>query len=170
MRSGPIPRGAALTVLLAVSYLARAESWVTRYPRARASEAAVCGAHQLARCQQALLELERLLDSRLDVEYKLARVEAELGLAESALRRLDLYARSGLELGDPGELPVFARLKENARFKSMVEVYRAGLVAKTDHVRVANLGTRNSSQKTLCVSRRTGHFWSAVFASARLCG
>jgi hypothetical protein len=137
--SGLINRGASLAILLVMSLLAHAESWVTQYPKARASATAACDAHDLAACRHALLDLESLVEGRVDIEYRLAHVEAELGLKDSALHRLESYARSGLDLGKPAEEPVFAALNERGALQHIADLYREGLVAKTSHVRVATL-------------------------------
>ena len=156
--SGLIYRGASLAILLVMSFPAHAESWVTQYPKARASAAAACGAHDLAACQHALLDLESLVEGRVDIEYRLARVEAELGLNDSALRRLEFYARSGLDLGNPAEEPVFAALNERGSLRHIADLYREGLVAKTAHVRVATLVDPDLVTEDIVCERESGSF------------
>ena len=156
--SGPIYRGASLAALLVMSFLAHAESWVPRYPKARASAEAACGAPDLASCQHALLDLERLLDGRVDIEYRLARVEAELGLKDSVLRRLELYARSGLDLGNPAEEPVFAALNARDSLRHIADLYRAGQVAKTAHVQVATLADPDLVSEDIVCERESGSY------------
>ncbi len=156
--SGLIYRVASLAILLVVSFPAHAETWVTQYPKARASAEAACGAHDLAACQHALLDLERLVDGRVDIEYRLARVEAELGLKDSALRRLEFYARSGLDLGNPAEEPVFVALNARDTLRHIADLYRQGLVAKTAHVRVATLIDPDLVTEDIVCERESGSF------------
>jgi hypothetical protein len=156
--SGLINRGASLAILLVMSLLAHAESWVTQYPKARASATAACDAHDLAACRHALLDLESLVEGRVDIEYRLARVEAELGLEDSVLRRLEFYARSGLDLGNPAEEPVFATLNARGSLRHIADLYREGLVAKTAHVRVATLVDPDLVTEDIVCERESGSF------------
>ena len=127
-------------VALLASLAAHADSWVARYAQLRPEVKQACDRHDLLACHAGLLELARLLDDRQDVVYKLARVEAELGLSGLALRRLEIYARSGLDLGDPSTEPAFAVLKKAAAFERSVALYQAGKAAVVEHERIVSLG------------------------------
>jgi hypothetical protein len=168
--SGLINRGASLAILLVMSLLAHAESWVTQYPKARASAEAACGAHDLPACQHALLDLESLVDGRVDIEYRLARVEAELGLKDSALHRLESYARSGLDLGNPAEEPVFATLNEREALHHIADLYREGLVAQTAHVRVATLVDPDLVTEDIVCERESGSFLLSSVRERKILG
>src|SRR5262249_3216503 len=136
-REGSMPRLPACLSFVAATLLstlaAHAESWVAQYEKARPDEEQVCARHELAACRQRLLELETLLDGRQDVIYKLARVEAQLGLTDSVLRRLDIYSRSGLELGDPALESAFAEMKKRGLLDRALRTYQAGQTAQTSH-------------------------------------
>lgn len=92
-------RAGMLLCALLASWAAHADSWVARYAQLRPEVQRACDAHDLLTCHAGLLELAHLLDDRQDVLYKLARVEAELGLTQLALRRAPLVT-----LVEPGNL------------------------------------------------------------------
>jgi hypothetical protein len=102
------------------------------------------------------------LDDRQDVLYKLARVEAELGLTELALRRLETYARSGLDLGDPATEPAFAALQKEAAFERSVALYRAGKAPVVEHERVVSLGDSDLVAEDLVCDRGGSFLVSSV--------
>jgi len=123
-----------------------------------ASAGASAAPTELAACRQSLLKLYELLDGRLDVVYKLARVEARLGLADSALRRLEIYARSGLDLGDPSKDPAFAALGNRASMRRIAELYGAGQTPKTTHTRIATLSDSDLVAEDLVCEERNDSF------------
>lgn len=150
---------ACATLLLLGSCAAQAESWVTTYATVRSKSQQVCGSpRELEACQEALLELERLVDGRPDIEYRLARVDAQLGLVDSALRRLNLYARSGLELGNPADEPAFAALQRRGLLRHVVDLYRTGLVARTAHAFVTSLEDPDLVAEDITCGRERGSF------------
>ena len=80
----------------------------------------VCAAKEYPACRDHLLRLERLLDGRMDIEYRLAKAEAMLGQKDSALERLSIFSKSGLTLADPGTAPEFAALKNSPTFEAIL--------------------------------------------------
>lgn len=151
-------RPVACLVSLLWALSAHAESWVAQYTKARPEEEQVCARHELEACRQKLLELETLLDGRQDVIYKLARVEAQLGLTDSTLRRLDIYARSGLDLGDPALESAFADLRKRGSLDRVIREYQAGQVAQTAHERVATLRDPDLVAEDIVCDRANGSF------------
>jgi hypothetical protein len=145
-------------VMLLSTLTARADSWVAQYMKARPELEQVCAHHELAACRQGLLKLETLLDGRQDIIYKLARVEAELGLTDSALRRLDIYAHSGLDRGDPGTDSAFADLKKRGLLDHILQAYQAGQAAQTAHERIATLGDSDLVAEDMVCNRANGSF------------
>jgi len=137
---------------------AHAESWVTQYEKARPEEEQACARRELAACRQRLLGLETLLDGRQDVIYKLARVEAQLGLTDSALRRLDVYSRSGLDLGDPALEGAFAEMKKRGLLNRSMHAYQVGQIPQTAHERVATLGDSDLVAEDVVCDRTDGSF------------
>jgi hypothetical protein len=146
-------------IALLASLPAHADSWVAKYAQLRPEVQQACNRHDLVACHSGLLELARLLDDRQDVLYKLARVEAELGLTGLALQRLEIYARSGLDLGDPSTEPAFAALRQNVAFGRIVDLYRAsGKAAVVAHERIATLGDSDLVAEDIVCNRGGGSF------------
>jgi len=149
--------GFVWTMLLS-TLTARADSWVEQYTKAGPEVEQVCAHHELTACRQGLLRLESLLDGRQDVIYKLARVEAELGLTGSALRRLDIYAHSGLDRGDPGTVSAFAEMKKRGLLDRVIRAFHAGQVAQTAHERIATLGDSDLVAEDIVCDHARGLF------------
>jgi hypothetical protein len=88
----------------------------------------------------------------------LAQVEAELGLTDSALHRLDIYAHSGLDRGDPGTDSAFAEMRKQGRLDRIIRAYRAGQTAQTAHERIATLGDSDLVAEDIVCDRAGGSF------------
>ena len=67
-----------------------------------------CLAKEYAACREHLLKLEALLDGRVDITYRLAKVDAMLGNRARALAGLEIYSKSGLTFADPASAAEFA--------------------------------------------------------------
>jgi hypothetical protein len=112
---------AALTVALLMPSPARADStWVEHYRAARVAYAA--GDFQSFRAQ--LTAVGRMIGEQPGVEYNLACAAAHLGEREEALRRLRLYAVSGL-VHDAGADSDFVSLWSDPQFQQVFARIRA---------------------------------------------
>jgi len=94
--------------------------WIDQYAAEAAAMNKVCAAKEYPACRDHLLRLERLLDGRMDIEYRLAKAEAMLGQKDSALERLSIFSKSGLTFADPGTAPEFADLKNSSGFEAIL--------------------------------------------------
>lgn len=97
-----------------------------------------------------------MLDRRPDINYRLAKVDARLGHGDESLRRLDLYARGQLDLGDPAGQPEFASLREDARFASIEAAWRAGRAPRGHHRVTAVLPAKDLIAEDLGIDARDG--------------
>jgi len=150
----------ALMVLAAVlrfgPCVAATESWVLEYPRVADQAEHDCARPELRDCRAELLRLAALLDNRVDILYRLAKVEAALGHSASSLGYLQSYARSQLDFGDPDAQPEFQALRSNPRFQRLEQSYRAGLGARGTHRQLAVAPDADLIAEDLTVDRRTG--------------
>src|SRR5580693_6093418 len=96
------------------------ETWIDDYVAEAASMNKVCGAKEYPACRERLLRLERLLDGRVDIEYRLAKAEAMLGNKDGALEKLAIYSTSGLTFADPATAPEFTSLKSSPEFSAIL--------------------------------------------------
>ena len=97
-----------------------------------------------------------LVDGRPDIAYRLAKVEALLAHRDASLRSLQVYARSGLDLGDPAHEPAFESLRSNARFGQLVATYRAMRSPSGTRTVLAAMPERNLIAEDLAIDPRDG--------------
>lgn len=97
-----------------------------------------------------------LVDGRPDIAYRLAKVEARLAHRDASLRSLEIYARSGLELGDPAQEPVFEDLRADPRFEQLVATYRAQLKPAGAHKVLDTMPGRDLIAEDLALDPRDG--------------
>lgn len=135
---------------------AASPSWVSAYPRVREAAAKACQQPAADGCRRDLLQLMHLLDGRIDVVYRLAQAEAARGLRAASLAHLELYARSGLDLGDPQLDSVFAPLRDSPRFAALERQYRAGLVPVGTHQQLADMPAADLIAEDLAIDPRDG--------------
>ncbi len=140
-------------------------SWVAEYPRARAAAAQACKPLASPPCRTALLRLSTLLDSRTDIIYKLAKIEAGLGEQARALPYLELYARSQLDLGDPAAESALQSVRTAAGFAAIERRYRAGLAPVGTHAELSSLPEPDLIAEDLALDARDGaRYVSSVHA------
>ena len=140
-------------------------AWVAEYPRARAAAAKACERLASPGCRTALLRLSALLDSRTDIIYKLAKVEAALGNHAGALAYLDRYARSQLDLGDPATENTLQSVRAASRFTALEERYRNGLSPAGTHAEIASMPEADMIAEDLALDSRDGaRYVSSVHA------
>lgn len=101
------------------------QSWVDEYPKEAAAMNKACAAKEYAVCREHLLKLEELLDGRVDIVYRLAKVDAALGNKDAALAGLETYSKSGLTFADPATTAEFASWKSDPKFASVVDRLKA---------------------------------------------
>jgi len=151
---------AALAILLASAAMpfsaAAADNWVSEYPRVATQAERDCAKPANENCSRELLRMLELVDERPDIAYRLARAEAQLGHREAGLKYLDLYARSGLDLGDPMREPSFGNLRADPRFDQLVATYRAQLKPAGTHTVLATLPGRDLIAEDLARDPRDG--------------
>jgi len=118
-----------IVLIFCFSVILRAgeETWIDQYIDEAGAMNKACAAKDYKPCREHLLALEKLLDGRVDIVYRLAKVEANLGNRDAALARLTVFAKSGLTFADPAAEPAFESLKGDAGFQ--------GLIAKTKSAR-----------------------------------
>src|SRR5579871_3361393 len=116
---------ALVAMLLAMHAGGADQPWTEQYPSEAAAMNKACLAKDYAACRGHLLNLEKLLDGRADIEYRLAKVEANLGHKDAALEKLTLFAKSGLTFADPEAEPAFAELKKMPEFGKAVAMVNA---------------------------------------------
>ena len=117
-------------------------------------------------CRRELLRMLKLVDGRPDIAYRLARLEAALGHREASLANLQVYARSGLDLGDPAQEHAFESLRSDARFQRLVATYRAWLAPVGAHQLVATMPERDLIAEDLAVDTGDGsRYVSSVHAA-----
>lgn len=107
-----------ILILLSVGFL-RA-GWIEEYAQEAAAMNKACGAKEYVSCREHLLRLEGLLDGRVDIGYRLAKVEARLGNKDASLDRLSTYVNSGLTFADPASEDSFASFKTGPEFEKIL--------------------------------------------------
>jgi hypothetical protein len=153
----------------ASSACAATSSWVSAYPRARDAAAKACKQPAGDDCQRDLMQLMQLLDGRIDIVYRLAQAEAARDQHEASLAHLELYARSGLDLGDPQLDSVFAPLRGSARFAALERRYQAGLLSVGAHREVAVMPAADLVAEDLAIDPRDAtRYVSSVHTSTVL--
>lgn len=95
-------------------------AWTDQYAEEANAMNKACRAKEYVSCRDHLLRLEKLLDGRVDILYRLARVEAALDNKDRALARLAVFSKSGLTFADPASEPAFAPLKGTAEFDKVL--------------------------------------------------
>jgi sugar lactone lactonase YvrE len=101
------------------------QTWIDEYVQEAEAMNKVCGAKEYPACRDHLLKLERLLDGRVDIVYRLAKVEAMLGNKDAALARLEVFSKSGLTVADPAAAPEFVSLKNSPEFATVLARVKA---------------------------------------------
>ena len=151
---------AALALLLASAAMAlsasAADNWVSEYPRVATQAERDCAKAADESCRRELLRMLKLVDGRPDIAYRLAKVEATLGHHDASLTNLEVYARSGLDLGDPAQEPAFESLRSDARFQQLVATYRTWLAPVGAHQLVATTPERDLIAEDLATDPRDG--------------
>lgn len=130
-------------------------SWVTEYPRAREQAAKAC-VQPTQDCQARLRQLLHLLDGRIDLVYRLAKTTAAAGQHDASLRYLELYARSGVDLGDPKLDPAFAPLRASPRFAALELRYQAGTAPVGTYRQLATMPAADLVAEDLALDGRDG--------------
>jgi hypothetical protein len=120
-----------------------ADDWVSEYPRLAAQAERDCAQPANLSCRRELQRMLGLVDGRPDIAYRLARVEAMLANREASLQNLSVYARSGLDLGDPAQEPAFERMRTDPHFGQLLAIYRTGLEPQARHQVLATLSERD---------------------------
>ena len=100
-------------------------SWIQRYAEESPLARRDCEAKQFDACRERLKSLLGLLDGRVDIVYRLAKVEASAGDPAAALRWLGTFSRMGLPLVDPAADPDFAALRDHPQFAEVLARLRA---------------------------------------------
>jgi hypothetical protein len=160
-----LPQVLALCLCGATTAHAAPQAWVSVYPRVREATAKACQQPAAEGCRRGLLQLMNLLDGRIDVVYRLAQAEAAGGLHAASLAHLELYARSGLDLGDPQVDSVFAPLRDSPRFAALERRYRAGLLPVGAHQQLAVMPAADLIAEDLAIDARDGaRYVSSVHA------
>src|SRR5580658_6059572 len=101
------------------------QTWIDEYVREAGAMNKACGAKEYPACRDHLLKLERLLDGRVDIVYRLAKAEAMLGNKDAALAWIEIFSRSGLTVADPAAAPEFASLKNSPEFETILARVKA---------------------------------------------
>ncbi len=114
-----------LLIWLGFASIGFGQSWVEEYPKEAAAMNKACGAKEYAACREHLLKLEELLDGRVDIVYRLAKVDAMLGNRDAALAGLEIYSKSGLTFADPGTAAEFVSLKGDPKFEAVLSRLKA---------------------------------------------
>jgi sugar lactone lactonase YvrE len=96
-------------------------NWIEEYAKEGPAASKACAAKEYAECRAHLTRLLEILDGRVDIVYRLAKVEAQLGNNPAALQWLGVYSKTGLRLADPESDPAFAALKENPEFQAILK-------------------------------------------------
>lgn len=133
-----------------------ASSWVSEYPRVRDAAARACKQPAADDCRRDLLQLMSLLGGRIDVVYRLAQAEAARGQHAASLAHLELYARSGLDLGDPQLDSVFGPLRDSPRFAALERRYQAGLLPVGTHQQLTAMPAADLIAEDLAIDARDG--------------
>jgi hypothetical protein len=145
------------------------ESWLSEYSRLRADVGQACERPAADACSRDLLRLMKLLDGRIDIVYRLAHAEAARGQRAASLAHLELYARSGLDLGDPQQDSAFVALRDSARFAALEQRYRAGLLPVGAHEQLAVMPEADLVAEDLAIDPRDGlRYVSSVHAGSVL--
>ena len=150
------PRILALVLWQAAAVCAAAQSWVSEYPQVREQTAKSCQPPAGMECQQNLRKLTRLLDGRIDIVYRLAQMDAALGLQAASLANLELYARSRVDLGDPQLDAMFAPLRATPRFAALERRYKSGILATGSFRQLATIPDANLIAEDLAIDPRDG--------------
>jgi len=142
-----------------------ADSWVSEYPRVAAQAERDCAKAADASCRRELLRMLKLVDGRPDIAYRLAKVEATLGHHDASLTNLEIYARSGLDLGDPAQEHAFESLRAGAPFQRLEAIHRAWLRPEGAHKVRATVPERDIIAEDLALDPRDGTLYvSSVHA------
>jgi len=95
-------------------------TWIQKYATESASANQACGAKDFAECRRHLAILMELLDGRVDIVYRLARVDAMLGNRAAALDGLNTFSKTKLPIADPEAEPAFADLRASVDFAGIL--------------------------------------------------
>lgn len=114
-----------ICVVVGCGVLCGADSWIDQYVQEAGAMNTVCGAKEYPACREHLLRLEELLDGRVDIVYRLAKVEAMLGNKDGALARLAVFSKSGLTFADPAVAPEFVSLRNSPEFEAILSRLKA---------------------------------------------
>jgi hypothetical protein len=133
-----------------------ADNWVSEYPRVAVQAESDCAIAASSNCRRELLRMLELVDGRPDIAYRLAKVEARLAHRDASLHSLAVYARSGLDLGDPAQEPAFENLRADPYFDRLLAAYRAFLKPADTHTVLATMPGRDLIAEDLALDRRDG--------------
>ena len=163
---------AALALLLVSAAMAlsapAADNWVSEYPRVATQAERDCAKAADESCRRELLRMLKLVDGRPDIAYRLAKLEATLGHHDASLTSLEVYARSGLDLGDPAQEHAFESLRSDARFQRLVTTYRTWLAPVGAHQLVATTPERDLIAEDLAVDTCDGSRYVSSVRAAKV--
>jgi len=100
-------------------------SWVERYPKEAAAAKQACDANQFDSCREHLTLLLDLLNGRVDIVYRLAKLEASSGNSTAAVEWLSRFSRMGVPLADPEKDPSFAGIRSNPEYAAAISRLKA---------------------------------------------
>ena len=135
------------------------QTWVDDYPKEAAAMNKACGAKEYAACREHLLKLEGLLDGRVDIVYRLAKVEAMLGNKDRALAGLELYSKSGLTFADPAAAVEFASLKNDPRFEAVAARLKVAHEPRTASKLFLTMPERDLIAEDIAYDHKSGKFY-----------
>lgn len=96
------------------------QTWIDEYANESAAASKASNAKEYDACRQHLLRLKELLDGRIDIVYRLAKIEAKLGSLPAALNWLTVYSKAGLPFADPASDADFAALRNTPGFNAIL--------------------------------------------------
>ena len=135
------------------------QGWVDQYPKEAAAMNKACGAKEYAACREHLLKLEELLDGRVDIVYRLAKVDAMLGSKDAALAGLEIYSKSGLTFADPATAAEFASLKSDPRFEAVLGRLKAAREPRSASKLFLTLPERDLIAEDIAYDDQGGKFY-----------
>jgi sugar lactone lactonase YvrE len=110
-----------LSLIFCLAGYAAGPSWIEEYATESAAANKACNAKEYDACRQHLLRLRELLDGRVDIVYRLAKVEAKLGNTAASLSWLTIFSKAGLPFAAPASDPDFASLRGGADFEAILK-------------------------------------------------
>jgi sugar lactone lactonase YvrE len=109
-----------LSLIFCLAGYAAGPSWIDEQATESAAANKACNAKEYGSCRQHLLRLRELLDGRMDIVYRLAKVEAKVGNGAASLSWLTIFSKAGLPFADPASDPDFASLRGASDFEAIL--------------------------------------------------